>query len=289
MSRELAAAVEEAARGRGPWRGARGRARPPTIARPARAASIVIRVSHAEAAARAGSTRRARAGERARWPESGSRGAVAGAEADRARATVSLRDPEAAALRDARSAATTRSASLAEQRRAGRRARSASQSTTSPGRRRALRRGERLALAAARQPQDDGAGGLGLRGGAVARAVVGDDHLGAGERRAAAPRTVVADPALLVARRDEDGDRLTTRAGQRPARPAAGRRRARRRRSGSPAAPRRAAARAPAAPRGVSTLSTLEKPSNARSTVTNDGSAPVSSTPTAGTAPSSPS
>ena len=82
-----------------------------------------------------------------------------------------------------------------------------------PRRRRALRGRERLALAAARQPEDDGAGGLRLGGGAVPRPVVGHDHLGAGELLPQRPHGV-ADPALLVARRHEDGDGLTRRAGQ---------------------------------------------------------------------------
>ena len=67
-----------------------------------------------------------------------------------------------------------------------------------------LGKSERLALSPARQPEDACTGGFGLGGGPVARAVVGDDHLGVrkclsqrGDRR--------ADPLLLVARGDEDG------------------------------------------------------------------------------------
>ncbi len=81
---------------------------------------------------------------------------------------------------------------------------------------------ERLSLPAARQSQDDCSRRLGLRGRAVARAVVGDEHLSLRKRlpqRADRP----PDPALLVAGGDEDGQSLIH-PSSRPvaARPAAG-------------------------------------------------------------------
>ena len=70
--------------------------------------------------------------------------------------------------------------------------------------------GERqgLPLPAPREPEDAGARSFGLDGGAVAGAVVGDDHLRLRELLAQRGDGR-ADPALLVAGRDQDGDRLS--------------------------------------------------------------------------------
>src|SRR6266545_4642191 len=60
-----------------------------------------------------------------------------------------------------------------------------------------LRGRQRLPLAATREPEDDGAGLLGAVGRRVARAVVRDDHLGAGKRPAEGADRV-GDRVLLV-------------------------------------------------------------------------------------------
>ena len=69
----------------------------------------------------------------------------------------------------------------------------------------ALGERQRLPLAAARKPDDPRARGLGPGRRRVARAVVGDDDLGVGERLAQR-RDRSADPLLLVARGDEHGE-----------------------------------------------------------------------------------
>ena len=71
-----------------------------------------------------------------------------------------------------------------------------------------LCRRQRLAFPPAREPQHDGPGVLRNIGGAVAGAVVSDDHLGVGERT---PKRLnrLTDHRLLVSCRDENRQRLT--------------------------------------------------------------------------------
>ena len=169
---------------------------------PARAASIVIRVSTPNPAA-TGKSRRARGAREARAGPTAARGR----EADRAGATSArgdrLGDPEAAARAARR---RRRSRGRRRPRRAVSRSprRSASQSRSGPRGALALGERQRLALAPPRQP-DDARPGLRRPGSRlVARAVVGDDDLGLRER-CAQRRHRVSDPRLLVARGDEDG------------------------------------------------------------------------------------
>ena len=121
--------------------------------------------------------------ESARWP--GERLA----RLEPARAAGSAPAPRASRARSRRpaaraNAATARSASPSQRAASGRRAGRRRRAAAGPAARRARRR-QRLALAAARQPQDDARpAASACVGGRVARAVVGDDHLGVRGTRA---------------------------------------------------------------------------------------------------------
>ena len=167
--------------------------------RPARSASTVILVSTPKPAASGKQAARA-AGERTRWPESGSRVVrpVASRISRRADPFASPKPPPCVRANPA----TTRSPSASTSGvRSPREIGVAEQQATR--RCGALGDRQRLALAAVREPEHPRAGDRrGVRG-RVARAVVGDDHLHARED---APQLCDrrADPRLLVARRDQD-------------------------------------------------------------------------------------
>ena len=186
---------------------AQRRARAPRRASPARTASIVIRTSQPkpggerEAGRARGGRERALAGER-----------LAGLEArssarTRARA-ARLASPKPPPWRSA-NAAIARSASTSS---SGARSpsRSASQRRSASRRGLALGERQRLALAETRQADDASTRTLGGSCGAVARAVVGDEHLGVRERCSEA-RAPSLDRPFLVARGDEDGERAQPR------------------------------------------------------------------------------
>ena len=168
-----------------------------------RAASIVMRTSQPKPAATGKQARRA-AGDRARWPDRGSRTSKPAEDFDQGSGD-SFREPEASPLtlcerRDVEIAAAveewrelSREICIAEEQRAGRGS--------------ALGCGQRLALSPTWEPQDDRTCGLGCVCRAVARAVVGHDHLGVGKRPPQG-RDGRPDDVFLVARGDEDRQRL---------------------------------------------------------------------------------
>ena len=230
---------------------------------------------------------RARRRRERRWPESGSRASKPVSSADE-RAAGALGDPEAAALplgergdgevgaASSERAQVAAQVGVAEQQRARRRG--------------ALGERQRLALAAPRRAGATRAPAasraLGRR---VARAVVGDDDLAPRGTPPRSAATVCADPLLLVARGDEDGQRLShplARPGRQRRQRAVGRP-SPSARSGRAAAPASSSASA-SRPAGVSTSSTVERPALAEDGDRRVGSRRSARRPTAGT-PAAPS
>ena len=202
---QLARAVDEPAEVAPGRRGDASGSSTSSTVRPA--AQGVVR--HPRLAAEPGGDREARAagagGTALRWPDSGSRSSRpvpsrisdgCGALDDAEAASLPLGergDGEVGPLLEQRPEVADQVGVAEEQRAVGR----------GP-----LGQRQRLSLAAAGQPQDPGAGRVRLDRGSVARAVVGDDHVGVGELLAEGCDRR-PDPTLLVAGGDQDRQALS--------------------------------------------------------------------------------
>ncbi len=219
-------------------------------------ASAVIAASQPKPAA-SGKTASRAFWVRRRWPESGSRAAIARGEPDQPARRLLWRSRSRRPA-SASNAAIVSVAVAAEQRpEVAAKVGVAEQELAR--RSLALAQRERLALAAPREPDDSRSGSRRNVRRCVLRAVVGDDHLRAGELLPDLGHSR-PDPRLLVARCDQDRQGLTH-SGRAAARSAAGFRSSRcRERRSSPDPRRRGGAPSPAGRARMSIPSTVERP-----------------------------